>query len=83
MLSIEERIIAEGKYICETGATVRKTANVFGVSKSCVHKDVSHKLRAIDKELFFNVERVLKFNFAEKHIRGGNATKLKYLKRIE
>lgn len=83
MLSIEERIIAEGKYICETGATVRQTSSVFGVSKSCVHKDVSYKLRFIDKELYFNVERVLKKNFAEKHIRGGNATKLKYLKIIE
>ena len=75
---MRERIIDEGLYICENGSTVRQAAKVFGVSKSCVHKDVTARLKEYDEELYKKVRVVLEKNFAEKHIRGGAATKSKY-----
>jgi len=78
LFSIEERIIAEGRYICETGATVRRTAQVFGMSKSCVHKDVSVRLEKLDGDLYRKVKIILERHFAEKHLRGGEATRAKY-----
>ena len=80
LFSIEDRVVREGEYICATGATVRQTASVFGISKSCVHKDVTAKLKNIDNALYLKAAAVLKRNFAEKHIRGGIATKKKYQK---
>ncbi len=77
---IFSRIIKEAEYISSTGATVRKTANEFNCSKSTVHKDVTERLKRIDKELFFKVDKVLKKNLKERHIRGGEATRKKYLK---
>ncbi len=77
---LEERIIEEGRYIAETGATVRKTASVFHLGKSTVHKDVSLLLKNVDFELYLRVKKVLMQNLAERHIRGGIATKNKYLK---
>jgi len=79
--NIIERIIEEGCYIAETGATVRATAKLFSLGKSTVHKDVSERLEKIDKELFNRVKIVLEKNLAERHIRGGEATKRKYSKR--
>jgi putative DeoR family transcriptional regulator (stage III sporulation protein D) len=78
---IHERVINEGVYIAETGATVRKTALVFGVGKSTVHKDVTKRLSLIDKDLFLEVAKILKINLEERHIRGGEATKRKYLEK--
>lgn len=75
---IEERTLLEGKYIAATGATVRKTAEKFGVSKSTVHKDVTERLKFIDGVLFSDVKAILEQNLAERHIRGGEATKRKY-----
>ncbi|MBQ6980606.1 MAG: sporulation transcriptional regulator SpoIIID [Clostridia bacterium] len=75
-----ERTLKEARYISETGATVRETAKVFHYSKSTVHKDVSERLRFIDKALFLKVKKVLKVNLDERHIRGGQATREKYLK---
>lgn len=80
LFSCKERIIKEGLFIAETGATVRSAAKAFGVSKSCVHKDVSKKLKEYDPELYARVKKVLAFNFGEKHLRGGFATKKKYEK---
>ncbi|MBR5192544.1 MAG: sporulation transcriptional regulator SpoIIID [Clostridia bacterium] len=77
---ILDRIIKEAEYISSTGATVRKTASVFNYSKSTVHKDVTERLKRIDKELFIKVDKVLKINLKERHIRGGEATRKKYLK---
>lgn len=77
---IKERIIEEGRYMVEHNATVRQTAKVFRISKSSVHKDVSERLKKIDKTLYKNVQKVLSVNLAERHIRGGLATKNKYLK---
>ena len=80
LFNIEERVIKEAEYIIKTGATVRETAKVFSYSKSTVHKDVSERLCCIDSKLFLKVRKVLDKNLAERHIRGGLATKNKYLK---
>lgn len=68
-------------FIIENGATVRAAAGKFGVSKSTVHKDVTTRLHAIDRQLEKQVRQVLDLNKAERHIRGGMATKEKYLLR--
>jgi putative DeoR family transcriptional regulator (stage III sporulation protein D) len=73
-----KRAIAFGKYIADTGATVRQCAKNFGISKSTVHSDVTKRLGGIDKELFAKVRRVLDKNKTERHLRGGEATKRKY-----
>ena len=78
--TIEERAITLARYIIETKDTVRSTAKKFGVSKSTVHKDVSDRLLKINPILAKEVREILDENKAERHIRGGMATKLKYLK---
>lgn len=75
---IESRVLDIADYIIETGATVRAAAGVFGVSKSTVHKDVTERLRQINKALAERVSAVLDVNKEERHIRGGRATYLKY-----
>lgn len=77
-MRVIDRILEEAYYIAETGATVRATAKIFGVGKSTVHKDVTKKLKNIDKDLYLAVKKVLKINLSERHIRGGEATKRKY-----
>ena len=81
--TIEERAIYLAHYIIETKDTVRSTAKQFGVSKSTVHKDVSDRLLKINPILAKEVREILNENKAERHIRGGMATKLKYLKEKE
>ena len=76
--NVEKRCIEIGKYIRDTGATVRQAGTVFGISKSTVHIDVTKRLYEIDKILYDEVAKVLQENKAERHIRGGNATKQKY-----
>ena len=78
--SIVKRTLTEAEYILSTKATVRDAAKEFDVSKSTVHKDVSERLKYIDVTLYARVKKVLAFNLAERHLRGGNATKEKYLK---
>lgn len=75
---IEERVIKLANYIIDTKDTVRGAAKKFGVSKSTVHKDVSERLKFINTVLACEVRKVLDENKAERHIRGGLATKLKY-----
>ena len=75
---IEERAAALAQYIIENGATVRSAAKKFGVSKSTVHKDLTERLAQVDQELYCQVKRLLEVNKAERHIRGGEATKRKY-----
>lgn len=77
-ISIEERAIKLAHYIIESKDTVRGAAKKFGISKSTVHKDVSERLRKINPELAKEVRKILDENKAERHIRGGMATKLKY-----
>lgn len=76
---IEERAIDIATYIIEANATVRQTAKRFGISKSTVHKDVTERLTQINPILAHEAKKVLDFNKAERHIRGGLATKAKYL----
>jgi len=75
---VEKRAEALAEYIIETKATVRAAAKRFDVSKSTVHTDVSLRLRDIDHDLYERVRLVLDENKAQRHIRGGNATKEKY-----
>lgn len=75
---IIDRTLKEAEYIAETGATVRACAKVFHFSKSTVHKDVTERLEDIDRGLYKKVKKVLKKNLAERHIRGGEATRKKY-----
>jgi putative DeoR family transcriptional regulator (stage III sporulation protein D) len=75
---IEERALEIAKYILSEGATVRQAATIFGVSKSTVHKDVTERLPKINPLVAAMVKQVLETNKAERHIRGGKATKLKY-----
>lgn len=77
---VEERAVVLGRYIVDTGATVRVCAKKYGISKSTVHKDVSTKLKFLDEDLYIKVKKVLEINKAQRHIRGGLATKNKYLK---
>ena len=77
-ISIEERAIELAHYIIDSKDTVRGAAKQFGVSKSTVHKDVSERLLKINPVLASNVRVILDENKAERHIRGGLATKLKY-----
>ena len=76
---IEERAIRTGQYIIETKATVRQAADKFGVSKSTVHKDVTSRLSKINPALAMEARKVLDVNKQERHIRGGLATKEKYM----
>ena len=76
---IEERAIGIANYIIDSNATVRQTAKAFGVSKSTVHKDVTDRLMQINPTLAAQARRVLDVNKSERHIRGGLATKEKYM----
>ncbi len=75
---IKERTIQTANYIIETNNTIRQTAEVFNLSKSTVHNDLSKRLQKIDTKLMGQVQKVLDKNFSEKHIRGGLSTKRKY-----
>ncbi len=75
---MEQRALDIAEYIIESGATVRKTAQVFKVSKSTVHKDVSERLEKINRSVWEQVKSILDKNKSERHIRGGIATKMKY-----
>ncbi len=75
---IEERARALAQYIIENKSTVRDTAKAFNISKSTVHKDVAERIWQIDKGIAQQVEKVLQYNKADRHLRGGIATKHKY-----
>ena len=76
----EKRAAMLGEYIIESKATVRKAAKKFGVSKSTVHKDISQRLKVLNPAMYREVRQILDTNKSERHIRGGMATKNKYLK---
>ena len=80
---IEERAIDIANYIIENNATVRQTAKQFGISKSTVHKDVTERLMQINPTLAKEARKVLDINKSERHIRGGLATKEKYLHQMK
>ena len=75
---IEERACDLAIYIIENKATVRSAAKHFGISKSTVHKDLSERLPNINKTMYRQVKEILEINKAERHIRGGLATRRKY-----
>ena len=75
---IEERTIEVAQYIIESKATVRAAAKKFVISKSTVHKDITQRLLQINSALAYEVKIVLDENKAERHIRGGEATREKY-----
>ena len=80
---IHKRVLDLSRYIVDKGATVRQAAGYFGVSKSTVHKDVTERLPGINKVLAKEVKRILETNKAERHIRGGEATRRKYQTKLE
>ncbi|MBQ8522713.1 MAG: sporulation transcriptional regulator SpoIIID [Clostridia bacterium] len=73
------KTIEYANYIVDNNATIRATAKKFGVAKSTVHYDLKNRLKYYDSELYIKVKQILQNNFNEKHIRGGLATKQKYL----
>ena len=75
----KERCVLLANYLIENGATVRSTAVRFGISKSTVHKDVTQILPHVNRSLYLHVKEVLDKNKNERHLRGGQATKQKYL----
>ena len=76
--NIEERACELARYIIENRTTVRAAAKRFGISKSTVHKDISSRLEHLNGELYAAVKEILEINKAERHIRGGLATRRKY-----
>lgn len=76
--NIEERAVRLAEYIIQHKTTVRAAAKAFGVSKSTVHKDVRERLPGLNRPLYLQVRAVLEENKAERHIRGGRATREKY-----
>ena len=77
----EERAISLGEYIAEKQATVRSAAKAFGVSKTTVHKDIRTRLQKQNAGLYQEVQKILEKNKAERHLRGGEATRQKYKRR--
>ena len=75
---IEERVLEVAKYIIGSKATIRRTAKVFGVSKSTIHKDMTERLPKINPIIASEAKNILDYNKAVRHIRGGKATKMKY-----
>ncbi len=75
---VEQRAVELAEYIIENQTTVRAAAKKFGISKSTVHIDVSQRLKKVNPELYNSVRKVLDTNKAERHIRGGMATKQKF-----
>lgn len=76
----QERCVSLGQYIIQNKATVRNAAKVFGISKSTVHQDITSRLEKVNPALHKEVKEILETNKLERHIRGGMATKMKYMK---
>lgn len=77
--SKKERCVQMAEYMIENNSTVRKIANEFRISKSTVHKDITYTLKKVDPELYKKAKRILEINKQERHLRGGEATKMKFL----
>lgn len=78
---IMSRVIEEGKYMLDTGKTVREMAAIFGISKSTIHKDLRERLLVIDKEMYERVSNILQYHMDVRHIRGGESTRRKFLEK--
>lgn len=77
-LSIDNRVLLFAEYMLENKSTVRATARHFGYSKSTVHKDLSVRLKDVNNAMYNDICLLLNENLSTRHIRGGNATKMKY-----
>ena len=77
-IDLEQRAVRLAEYIVENGATVRAAAKKFSVSKSTVHKDLTERLERMNPSLYIEAKAVLEKNKAERHLRGGEATRIKY-----
>lgn len=73
------RVLQEGKFIISTGKTVREIADVFSVSKSTVHKDLTDRLLEVDSDMYNRVSKILQYHMDIRHIRGGESTRRKFL----
>lgn len=80
---IRKRVLDISSYMLESKATVRQAASIFGVSKSTVHKDMTERLPSVNKKLAAKIKDILEFNKAERHLRGGEATRKKYQEMVE
>lgn len=80
MNSISKRVLEEAEYMLETKETIRQIAKKFRVSKSTVHKDMQERLENLNKNLFKEIKKILKYHINVRHIRGGESTKKKYQK---
>lgn len=78
---ILERVKCEGEYIINTGKTVREMAEIFGISKSTIHKDLRERLLEIDKDMYNKVSTILQYHMDIRHIRGGESTRRKFLEK--
>lgn len=78
---IVARTLEEGRYMVNTGMTVREMSNVFGISKSTIHKDLRERLFEIDIDLYQKVSSILQYHLDVRHIRGGDATRRKFLEK--
>lgn len=79
MNDIKHRVLKEANYMIETEKTVREIASYFHISKSTVHKDLHERLINIDKNLYGEIDKILKYHTNVRHIRGGLSTQKKYL----
>lgn len=78
---IMERVLEEGKYIIDTGKTVRQMALDFGISKSTIHKDLRERLLELDVDMYKKVSSILQYHLDIRHIRGGESTRRKFLEK--
>ncbi|MDD2469514.1 MAG: sporulation transcriptional regulator SpoIIID [Bacilli bacterium] len=78
--NIIKRVLDETFHIINTGDTIREIAKIYGVSKSTVHKDLNERLYELDIDLYKRVSDILKYHIDVRHIRGGESTRIKYLK---
>ncbi len=78
---IIERVNNVSNYLLDSNKTVREISKVFHVSKSTIHKDLHERLKEIDKEKFYAVDKILKYHISIRHIRGGESTRKKYIKK--
>ena len=78
---IINRVIEEGKYMIDTGMTVREMASIFQISKSTIHKDLRERLLEIDREMYEKVSSILQYHMNIRHIRGGESTRKKFLEK--
>ena len=78
---IIDRVVEEGKYMINTGKTIREIASDLGVSKSTIHKDLRDRLLEIDIEMYEKVSKILQYHIDVRHIRGGESTRRKFLEK--